>query len=263
MRLLAIVIFAVVPLAYDVARTAAPSTQPVSTQPASLRVVSFNIYHNYRGRDKVVAEIAALKPDLLFLQEIEEPDMQPMADALKLSVAFQLHQPNANPKNPEGVAILSRFPLRDIQTITAPDGIIFAIWANIDWNGQTMAVVSLHLAPTRSLNPREIVATEYLRGQYLDALIKHWNERGKPPLIIGGDFNQLPVGANYAKMTSTWSDALAALKKTGFTCNYQGMRTRIDYFLLSPQWKATNGDIAPGDASDHQPIWIDIKPGEQ
>ena len=35
------------------------------------RIVSYNILHNRRGVDGVLAEISKLKPDVVFLQEVE------------------------------------------------------------------------------------------------------------------------------------------------------------------------------------------------
>jgi endonuclease/exonuclease/phosphatase (EEP) superfamily protein YafD len=36
------------------------------------------------------------------------------------------------------------------------------------------------------------------------------------------------------------------------------LKTRIDYFLLSPGWKPTSCTIASSDASDHRPIELTV-----
>src|SRR6476660_9641427 len=54
----------------------------------SLRFVSYNILHNQRGRDAVIAEILRLQPDFVFLQELESRDIAAMAKALKMHSVY-------------------------------------------------------------------------------------------------------------------------------------------------------------------------------
>jgi hypothetical protein len=40
------------------------------------------------------------------------------------------------------------------------------------------------------------------------------------------------------------------------------LKTRIDYFLTTSDWQATNGDVAPPGPSDHRLIWIEARAKE-
>ena len=96
------------------------------------------------------------------------------------------------------------------------------------------------------------------RSREISNLRDAWRARGSPPIIIGGDFNQLPVGNNYAAMQQDWTDALASLGKTDATFKDKLLRTRIDYFLLSKGWSAHDGGVVQSEASDHRPVWMEV-----
>jgi endonuclease/exonuclease/phosphatase (EEP) superfamily protein YafD len=57
-------------------------------------------------------------------------------------------------------------------------------------------------------------------------------------------------------MTKDWTDALAALGKDQTTFTAGPLKTRIDYFLISKEWKPLAADVVETDASDHKPIWL-------
>jgi hypothetical protein len=57
-------------------------------------------------------------------------------------------------------------------------------------------------------------------------------------------------------MTRHWNDGLKALGKDQNTFHEKLLATRIDYFLLSKDWKPIDGGVVDSDASDHRPIWI-------
>jgi hypothetical protein len=68
----------------------------------------------------------------------------------------------------------------------------------------------------------------------------------------------LPAGPNYAAMTDGFIDALAQLGKTEYTVRSKALSARVDYFLLSGDWKIIDGGIVDSDASDHRPIWLQV-----
>ena len=81
----------------------------------------------------------------------------------------------------------------------------------------------------------------------------------KPPIVLGGDFNQLPLGNNYAEMTADFTDALKAIHQDDSTFIDGFLHTRIDYLLLSREWEPVKGAVVLSDASDHRPIWVEIQ----
>ena len=96
------------------------------------------------------------------------------------------------------------------------------------------------------------------RATELAALLRDWESRGRPPMIVGGDFNQLASGPNYRTMTRSFNDALWKLSQIGWTCEHGLLKTRIDYLLTTKDWKPTAGGVINSDASDHRPIWVEV-----
>ena len=77
-------------------------------------------------------------------------------------------------------------------------------------------------------------------------------------MVIGGDFNQIPLGSNYGLMKRTFNDALATLGKDEYTCD-QVLKVRLDYLLLTGHWGAGDGGTGAPGASDHRAIWVMTK----
>src|SRR6185436_11760785 len=82
-------------------RPASPPAPPQITWgvPArQLRFASYNILHEQRGIDRVAAEIVKLKPDFVFLQEVESADIAALAKALGMEANFypRLYETSVN-----------------------------------------------------------------------------------------------------------------------------------------------------------------------
>ena len=109
---------------------------------------------------------------------------------------------------------------------------------------------------TWNANPTHLIESSNNRWKELTNLVAAWQSAGSPPIVVGGDFNQLALHNNYALMTKHWTDALATLGKDQTTFTAGLLKTRIDYFLISREWKPLAGDVVDSDASDHKPIWL-------
>ena len=230
----------------------------------TVRFVSYNILHNQRGVTQVIAELKKLSADVLCLQEVESADVVPMAEALGMQQhyhprAYQRSANLAGPKASWGNAILSKFPLYEADAIPNPGGGAFGVWAVIVVDGQKFLVANVHLSATWNANPVHIKQSGEFRYNEITNLITAWQNRGSPPIVVTGDFNQIPLGNNYYEMTRHWTDALDALGETGATFDGGLLQTRIDYFLLSKDWKPQAGGVIRTKASDHRPIWLEAR----
>jgi endonuclease/exonuclease/phosphatase family metal-dependent hydrolase len=234
-----------------------PASAVWSPPDQPIRIVSYNILHNQRGIDSVLAEIQKLKPDVLFLQEVEKSDLSRMTEALgTLPALYHASENLAGPHASWGNAILSRHPLYDAGSIPNPGGGSFGVWATLSINDRKFKLANVHLSATWKATPANLIESGNNRWKELSNLVNAWEEAGSPPLIVGGDFNQIPLGNNYVLMTTHWSDGLKALDKDDTTFTAGLLKTRIDYFCLSREWKARDGGLDRSDASDHSPIWI-------
>jgi hypothetical protein len=63
-------------------------------------------------------------------------------------------------------------------------------------------------------------------------------------------------------MSGTWRDALGALGKDNVTFGEDLLKTRIDYFLTTADWKFIDGDVNPRGPSDHRLIWLEARAKE-
>lgn len=226
-----------------------------------LRFVSYNILHNQRGQDAVVAEINRLAPDFVLLQEIESRDVRVMAKALGMEEhhvrgAYHASVNLAGRSASWGNVILSKHPLSEARSIPNPGGGSFGVWAVSVVDGKRFYVACVHLSATWNANPTHIRESSNNRYKEITNLQRAWRDLGSPPIIIGGDFNQVAMGNNYYEMTRSWADALAALGKTDNTFKSGPLRTRIDYLLTSHHWAWQDGGVVHSDASDHRPIWL-------
>jgi endonuclease/exonuclease/phosphatase family metal-dependent hydrolase len=222
-----------------------------------VRFVSYNVLHNERGAAGVVEEIRKLRPDFVLLQEVERRDLSNMTEALgTMPAVYHASENLAGPRATWGNAILSTFPLYDVGTIPNPGGGSFGVWATAVVDGRKFKVANVHLSATWNANPAHLVESGANRWKELTNFVAAWQGAGSPPIVVGGDFNQIPFGNNYGLMTTHWADALKALGKDETTFAAGLLRTRIDYFLVSKEWRALDGGVVASDASDHKPIWL-------
>lgn len=228
-----------------------------------LRFAAYNIYHNYRGMDRTIAEVRKLDPppDFLLLSEIEPQQVLPMADALGFKHRYfpLLGYSSGHPVWPD-VAILSRHGLFDGKPLFTSDGHTFGLWAYAVVDNRKFAIVGVHLWPTFGIDPRHVIETANRRNEQLNVILATWRDEGSPPLVAGGDFNQPALGDNYALMTRDLNDTLGGLGQVGATFGRKVFQLRIDYLLATPHWQAISGGVIQGNASDHRPVWVDLKP---
>jgi endonuclease/exonuclease/phosphatase family metal-dependent hydrolase len=235
------------------------AAQPPTTQPdRPTRVASYNVHKCVRGRDGIIATLRKLEADIVLVQELDEPDGQYIANALGMRWVFARNHPrHANDR--QGQGIFSIHGLAKARPIADRDDHNCGVAVDCVLNGKPVMLMSVHLIPTMRANLTDLRNSERWRGEQLEKIRKFWHDAGEPSLILGGDFNQLPIGRNYGLMTADLIDALAKLGKTGYTCNFNGLQSRVDYLLLSQDWHATDGQVVSSDASDHRPIWVSVE----
>jgi endonuclease/exonuclease/phosphatase family metal-dependent hydrolase len=243
----------------------APPTAQLGVPDRPVRFVSYNILHNQRGKDAILAEIQRLEPDFVLLQEVESRDVDEMARRLGMRSAYEgrVYYPSENLAGRRaswGNAILSKHPLYEAESIPNPGGGSFGVWAAAVVDGKKFYVASVHLSATWKVSVSHANEQANRRHGELRNLVNAWGADRKPPIVVGGDFNQLPMGNNYYEMTRHWTDALGALGKTDNTFK-SGLlvRTRIDYLLSSREWQPQEGGVVNTDASDHRPIWVTLE----
>jgi endonuclease/exonuclease/phosphatase (EEP) superfamily protein YafD len=229
---------------------------PTSWGPPSrnVRLASYNTLKSSRGREKILADIRSKSPDIVFLQEMPTQLADETARQLGMHHAFRKHVNFPS----EGIAIYSRCPLQNVAPVVDNAGRTCGLFADTQIDGRAFTVATVHLQATSKASLGNVLWSERVRGEELALIRKTWQDRGARPVIIAGDFNQVPLGPNYSKMTSGLKDALAWIGKSSPTLGEGNARLRVDYFLCSKEWRALDGGVVASDASDHDLIWLDV-----
>jgi endonuclease/exonuclease/phosphatase family metal-dependent hydrolase len=238
-----------------------------STGKKTLRVMTYNI-HVGVGMDKkldlqrISEVINAEHPDLVGLQEVDRgvkrtEGKDEIAELAKLTAMNYAFAHNLDYQGGQyGVAILSRFPIKEIDHRKYENrreaerrGMIRV---EIEFAGRTINFVTTHL--DYQFEDGRVFETEQML-KFLEGV------RG--PLIVVGDFNDEPGGDAYKLMLTGFEDAwiIAKIKEPGLTYPADKPVKRIDYVFTgsSDNLAVKRLKVISTLASDHLPVVADIQ----
>jgi len=238
-------------------------------RPQSVRVMTYNI-HVGVGMDKkldlprIAGVINSQHPDLVGLQEVDRgvtrtqqiDEIAELAKLTKMDYAFAFNLKYQGGQY--GVAILSRTPIR------TTDHRLYLNTREAERRGFIRAQVnvgkvSLNFVTTH-LDYQHDDERLFETKQLLDAL-----QGIKEPLIVVGDFNDVPAGAAYKLMRQQFDDAWVDSNKDaeGFSYPADNPAKRIDYILTrtSDSIRTKRAWIVQTLASDHVPVVADLEIG--
>ena len=235
----------------------------------TIRVMTYNI-HVGVGMDKKLdlARIASVinqqHPDLVGLQEVDRgvertqriDEIAELARLTKMDYAFAFNLKYQGGQY--GVAILSRYPIQ------ATDHRLYKntreaerrgfIRAEVNINGRTINFVTTHL--DYQYEDGRVYEAEQLLSGLKDV---------KGPLIVVGDFNDVPAGGAYKLMSARFADSWIESRALGEGFSYPSDKPakRIDYILTrrSDSIIAKRSWIPQTLASDHVPVVTDLEIG--
>ena len=251
-----------------------PGTDPKSaTTPRfasgrhQIRVMTYNI-HVGVGMDKkldlprIAAVINDQHADLVGLQEVDRgvertQRIDEIAELAKLThmdyaFAFNLKYQGGQ----YGVAILSRYPIRSfdhrLYKNTREAERRGFIRAEVNVGGQTVNFVTTHL--DYQYEDGRVFEAE----QLLDAL-----KDVKGPLIVVGDFNDIPMGGAYKLMSDQFADSWmeSGVSDQGLSYPADKPAKRIDYILSrrTDHIRTKKAWTVSTLASDHVPVVADLE----
>jgi endonuclease/exonuclease/phosphatase family metal-dependent hydrolase len=237
----------------------------------TIRVMTYNI-HVGVGMDKkldlprIADVIKREHVDLVGLQEVDRgvertqriDEIAELARLTRMDYAFAFNLKYQGGQY--GVAILSRFPIR------ATDHRLYKnlreaerrglIRAELNIDGQLVHFVTTHLD------------YQYEDGRVFEAqqLLEALKDL-QGPLLVVGDFNDVPTGGAYKLMMDQFNDAWADAKTNleGFSYPADKPAKRIDYIFTrrSNQIRVRRAWIPATLASDHVPVLADLELGKR
>ena len=225
---------------------------------ASLRVMTWNIHHA-RGLDgtvdvaRIAAEIRTASPDLVALQEVDRGVRRTSGIDIPAALAEQTGMQVAFGKNIDfqggdyGNAVLTRLPIlrghnhhyrmlrageqRGLQQV------------RVAWHGCELEIWNTHIDYRPDDSERRSNATEILARQAASDV----------PVILCGDFNDVPGSAVHSQLTTAFHDPLAA-HEGAWTYPADAPKKRIDWVLLTPPWQFVESWVPETTASDHRGV---------
>ena len=231
--------------------------------PVVIRVMTYNIHHGEGLDGKVdLVRIADLikqeRADIVALQEVDKGvrrtalrDMP--AELAALTGMTCVFSNNFSYQGGEyGNAVLTRFPVKrwsnhHYQMIRPNEqrGILQLV---LDVRGRDLVVMNTHI------DSRPDDAERWLHVGEIEVLTK---AQGAIPVILCGDFNNLPTGRVYERLRETFQDAwLRVGAGDGFSFPASGPNRRIDYLWFNHAEALTprKAWLPPSPASDHLPL---------
>ncbi|MFN3954524.1 MAG: exodeoxyribonuclease III [Pararhodobacter sp.] len=258
-----------------------------------MKIATFNI-NGIKARAEVLARwLDESAPDLAVLQEIKSTDETFPRDLIE---SRGYHLETHGQKGFNGVAILSRAPLRDVvRALPGDSADEQARWIEASVEGPVnLRICGLYLP---NGNPAPGPKFDY-KLAWMDRMLTRTRSllANEQPLVLAGDYNVIPQPIDAARPDAWREDALfrpdsrAAFRRLETLGLYDALRLRrpepghysfwdyqagararndgirIDHLLLSPQAADRLEDAwietAPRDwekPSDHTPVWIRLR----
>lgn len=224
--------------------------------------MTFNIHHG-EGMDarldleRIAKVITDAKADIVGLQEVDRgvertqsrDILKELADLTGLRYAFGK---NIDLQDGDyGNALLTRFPIvsegnRLLEPVGGGEqrGVLQTV---LDVHGTQVLVLTTHFDHRRDSAQRPRSADE------VGEMVAQW---GDGPVILLGDFNDVPGSQAYETLTKVATDAWPVVgKDDGYTIPVETPRRRIDWILLRGL-TPVEGQVIRTDASDHLPVVV-------
>jgi endonuclease/exonuclease/phosphatase (EEP) superfamily protein YafD len=240
-----------------------------------LRVMTYNVFGLFVHDRLPLAVMRPHHPDLVLLQEVRNTrHVMGLGQALGLS--YWHFAPYSKERG--GVAILSRWPLGPAHRLfwdSSPQGKV-ALAAQVDSPIGRFWACSVHL--DNPLKAKSLTSlwqkvfflwqeffTATLRTQEAQELSAWLLDLKGEGIILGGDFNSLPLAGADRHLRQYFLDALSISPQQYFTGTYWGpphtpILPRIDFIYHSSHWQVVEAQIIQQKASDHFPVLAILSP---
>ena len=271
----------------------------LAKEPNTLRVLHWNVsdwnYSQGRGGGLLLDEMLELikeqNADLLCFQEFYEPSKKNASKSVlkffqTMGYPYYYFIPSTyyGDGRQSGIGIFSRFALLNTVNFPftdRPKG-EHLLQADVKVNGQMIRIMTTHLQSVRLDNEdlqnisqiktgknkrlagSRTLVSKLKRGyelRYEQAVLVSSKIKESPyPVILTGDFNDVPSSSTYFKIKGNLQDVF--LRKGSFigrTYRYISPTLRIDYILADRVFKVTQFKRLKGDYSDHYGLVTDLQ----
>lgn len=231
-----------------------------------LTIMSYNILHceiykqkriDFDAFAKVITDSGA---DIIGLNEVrgagERADYEAQAKILAEKTGFYYYFAKAidvGGKNPYGNALLSRYPIKNAQTVPVPDPLVrigsgfetrCLLKAEIDVaDGLTVLVTHFGLNASEQKNAVRTVTAHLTDDK----------------IVLMGDFNVTPDNPVLQPIREKCRDAAELFTQPKLSFPSDAPEIKIDYIFATPAVNILAADIPPTVVSDHRPHTAEIE----
>lgn len=216
--------------------------------PDSIRVVTFNIKFAReidRAAELLRSTMALRSPDIVTLQEMDEPGVRRLAAALDMSYVYYPATVHPQTGRDFGNAILSRWPIAGDRKVILPHLGRWerteraAVGATILVGSVPIRVYSVHLGTPLEIGPGS-------KRDQVDAVLRDAVPYAR--VIIAGDMNGHSIGREFVAHGYRWLTEREGPTSSIFSFDH--------IFLLGIGDHASTGVVRDNlKASDHRPVW--------
>lgn len=231
-----------------------------------IRVMSYNVLHCEDWKQKRIDFDAFAKAildsgaDIIGLNEIRgqgtRDDYRAQAQILSEKTGFYYYFAKAidvGGENPYGNALLSRYPVKNAETIMIPDPVLC-----IGDGFETRCLLKAELDVGDSLT---VLVTHFglNKSEQKNAVKTVLQNLGAEKLILMGDFNVQPDDKVLLPIRKQLKDAAQRFNKPLYSFPSDVPDRKIDYIFASKAVKILSADIPPVVLSDHRPHIAEIE----
>lgn len=231
---------------------AAKSPTPGSAQ---LVVLSYNVNYGVAGDASTVTLIAESGANVVFLQETTPRWQAAIEERTRDLFPYQYWRDPSGGYLAGGSAILSQWPLREMETSPSPVDWFEAISAIVETPFGELRVVGLHLEPAVSLPALMRVSSHH--QDEIQAHIAAFGLSEALPTIIAGDFNEERAGALRALGGIGFVDAIDVYAPGDATFDWSvgpfPLGLQIDH-VLHRGLETMSAEVLEGGRSDHRAV---------
>ena len=238
-----------------------PQAQPGTGWP--VRVMSYNLHQGYatsgaQDLEALARTVEAAGAEVVALQEVSRGWVINGSTEMLTWLARRLRMPYVWGPAADpiwGNAILARRPILDSANAELPRGGApmrrGVLWVEVDLGrGERLRVIATHF--------HHVEGQGYIREPQAAAIVRVWNRRERT--VVMGDLNATPEAREIAMLKDAGlRDAFTlAGQGSGLTYPSEAPGRRIDYIWVSPDLKARDFRVLPGQASDHLGIAVTV-----
>jgi endonuclease/exonuclease/phosphatase (EEP) superfamily protein YafD len=228
------------------------SPSAAKEESASLKIFSANLYSRNVHREAMLAEIDAVAPDLILLQEYSSPWREALShEDFRRRYPYRLGQVR---EDSFGIAIYSKRPFVDTSLWISggvPQAEVF-----IEHGGQAIRVINWHPLPPRTLEYHATWQRQY------DQLFVKLAPLDAPTLIVG-DFNATQHARQMRRLAQHGYRSAHEVTGRGYAVTWPNGTAwippmRLDHAMMSRHFECIAIREGAGRGSDHKPVIVEF-----